>query len=156
MLHNGLGRSAAAHEAGRQAFERGAMGYGSHIVPELAESAARTGDTQLLLHDSGVDLSDRARATPTEWVLGIDARVRALLSEGEEAEGCYRESIERLGRTRVRAQLARAHLLYGEWLRRENRRLDAREQLRTAHEHAGGDGRRGLRRTSPPRAAGHR
>ena len=109
------------------------MGYGSHIVPELAESAARTGDTQLLLTIREW-ISDRARATPTEWVLGIEARVRALLSEGEEAEGCYRESIERLGRTRVRAQLARAHLLYGEWLRRENRRLDAREQLRTAHD----------------------
>ena len=133
VLYNGLGGSAAAHEAGRQAFERGAMGYGSHIVPELAESAARTGDTQLLLTIREW-ISDRARATPTEWVSGIEARVRALLSDGAEAEGCHRESIERLSRTRVRAQLARAHLLYGEWLRRENRRLDAREQLRTAHE----------------------
>jgi len=109
------------------------MGYGSHIVPELAESAARTGDTQLLA-DVLEWLSERAHTTPTEWVLGIETRVRALLNEGEQAEGCYRESIERLDRTRVRAQLARAHLLYGEWLRRENRRIDAREQLRTAHE----------------------
>ena len=71
--------------------------------------------------------------TPTEWVLGIEARARALLCDGDAAESCYRESIERLGRTRVRAHLARAHLLYGEWLRRENRRAEARIQLHAAH-----------------------
>ncbi len=109
------------------------MGYGSHIVPEAAEAAARTGDTELV-RATLEWLSERSRVTPTEWVLGIEARVRALLGHGEAAESAYRESIQRLGRTRVRAQLARGHLLYGEWLRRERRRGEAREQLRTAHE----------------------
>ena len=72
--------------------------------------------------------------TPTEWALGIEARVRALLSEGAVAESRYHESIDRLGRTRVRVELARTYLLYGEWLRRERRRTDAREQLRIAHD----------------------
>jgi ATP/maltotriose-dependent transcriptional regulator MalT len=102
-------------------------------VPELAEAASRTGDTALV--SATLEwLSERTRVAPTEWALGIEARIRALLSEGEPAERHYRESIARLGRTRVRLELARAHLLYGEWLRRERRRADAREQLRTAHE----------------------
>ena len=79
-------------------------------------------------------LSERTRVTPTAWVLGIEAHIRALLSDGPAADGFYRESVERLGRTRVRAELARSHLLYGEWLRRQGRRMDAREQLRTAHQ----------------------
>jgi DNA-binding CsgD family transcriptional regulator len=102
-------------------------------VSELAEAVARTGDIAAVRE--ALDwLSERARVTPTEWVLGIEARVRALLSEGEAADSCYRESIERLGRTRIRTQLARSHLLYGEWLRRERRRTEARDQLRTAHQ----------------------
>jgi ATP/maltotriose-dependent transcriptional regulator MalT len=79
-------------------------------------------------------LSERTRVTPAEWALGIDARVRAMLSEGGAADRLYRESIMHLGRTRVRAELARGHLLYGEWLRRQHRRVDARAQLRMAHE----------------------
>ena len=79
-------------------------------------------------------LSDHTRSSGTDWALGIEARSRALLSDNETAESLYHEAIERLARTRVRVELARAHLLYGEWLRRERRRLDAREHLRTAHE----------------------
>jgi DNA-binding CsgD family transcriptional regulator len=133
VLNNGLGRHDAARDAARQAFERDHVGYGPFVVPELAEAASRTGDVALV-RAAREWLSKRTRVTPTEWVLGIEARVRALLSEGDAADSLYRESIARLGRTRVRAELARAHLLYGEWLRRERRRVDAREQLRTAHE----------------------
>jgi ATP/maltotriose-dependent transcriptional regulator MalT len=79
-------------------------------------------------------MSERTRVTPTDWALGIQARVRALLSEGDTADGLYLESIARLERTPARAQLARGHLLYGEWLRRERRRADARVQLRIAHD----------------------
>ena len=133
LLHNGLGRHDVALAAARQAFERDEVGYGPFVVPELAEAASRTGDTALV--EAALEwLSERTRVTPSDWALGTEARVRALLSEGEAAEGLYRESIALLGRTRIRVQLARGHLLYGEWLRRERRRVDAREQLRTAHE----------------------
>jgi hypothetical protein len=94
-------------------------------VPELAEAAYRTGDLKLV-RAALQWLAERTAVTPTDWSLGIEARVRAFLSEGEAAEWLYRESIDRLGRTRLRAELARSHLLYGEWLRRERRRADAR------------------------------
>jgi len=132
VLFNGLGRHDAARDAAWRAFQRDPLGYGPFIVPELAEAASRTGDVALVT--AALEwLSERTRVTPTEWALGIETLIRALLSEGEAADRLYRESIERLGRTRIRAQLARAHLLYGEWLRRERRRIDAREQLRIAH-----------------------
>ena len=133
MLDNGLGRYDAARDAAREVFEGNDVGFGPLVVAELAEAAARTGDVAAVR--AVLDwLSERTQVTRTAWVLGIEARVRALLSDGEAADGCYRESVERLGRTRVRAELARSHLLYGEWLRRQGRRMDAREQLRIACE----------------------
>jgi ATP/maltotriose-dependent transcriptional regulator MalT len=133
VLHNGLGRHDDAREAAWQAFERDPMVYGTFLVSELAEAASRTGDVTLLR--AALEwVSERSRVTPTDWVIGIEARVRALLSEGDVADSLYGESIDRLGRTRVRVEVARGHLLYGEWLRREHRRIEAREQLRTAHE----------------------
>jgi DNA-binding CsgD family transcriptional regulator len=135
VLANGLGRHDAARDAAWRAFERDQLGFGPFVVPELAEAAFRTGDEARVR--AALDwLSERTedtRATPSEWALGIQARVRALLSDGDAADRLYRESIAHLGRTIVRVELARAHLLYGEWLRRQRRRLDAREQLRTAH-----------------------
>jgi DNA-binding CsgD family transcriptional regulator len=133
VLYNGLGRHDAARDAAQQIFERDPIGQGPFLVPELAEAASRTGDLGLVT--AALEwLSERTRVIPNEWLLGIEARLRALLSDGDDADSLYRESIGRLGRTRVRVELARGHLLYGEWLRRERRRVDARQQLRTAHE----------------------
>ena len=115
----------------------------------------RTGRTDLAT-DALDRLATKAQATGTDWALGIEARSRALLSDGDVAEAPFREAIEHLSRTRVRAELARAHLLYGEWLRREGRR--ARRARPAAHgpRAVHRDGHGGLRRARPPRAAGHR
>jgi DNA-binding CsgD family transcriptional regulator len=131
VLNNALGRYDTARALAWQAFERDDLGFGTLIVPELAEAASRTGDAALLETALGW-VTERARVTPTEWARGIEARVRALASDGSAAEARYREALEHLGRTRLRIGLARTHLLYGEWLRREHRRVDAREQLHTA------------------------
>jgi DNA-binding CsgD family transcriptional regulator/tetratricopeptide (TPR) repeat protein len=131
LLYNGLSRYQEALAAARQATEHGHVYVSVWALPELIEAAARTGSTHLA-GDSLDLLAVWARAAGTEDGLGIEARSRALLSEGEAAEGYYREAIGWLGRTRRRPELARAHLLYGEWLRRERRRAEAREQLRTA------------------------
>src|SRR5205807_1603495 len=121
----------AAREAASQAFKHGDLGFGPLIVPELAEAASRTGDAALLR--IALDwLTERAHVTPREWSVGIEARVRALPSEGAAAETLCHETLERFGRTRLRIELARTHLLYGEWFQREQRRVDAREQLHTA------------------------
>jgi len=101
-------------------------------LPELVEAGARSGNAHLAAA-AAERLAD-TQAGGTDFGLGIQARSRALVTESRAAEGLYREAIDRLRRTQLRPELARAHLLYGEWLRRENRRVDAREQLRTAHE----------------------
>ena len=134
ILYNGLGRYEKAQPEARQASEQAPELYiSAWALPELIEAASRTGQTQL-----AADALDRLAAATsvgqTDWAQGIHARSRALLSDGETAETSYREAIERLGRTPLRPELARAHLLYGEWLRREARRADARAQLRTAHD----------------------
>jgi tetratricopeptide (TPR) repeat protein len=133
VLYNGLGRYEEALAAARQAREDEHAFAAAWALPELIEAAARTGSMRTA-SDALDLLAGRARAGGTDWGLGLEARSRALLSEGQEAERLYREAIERLGRTRLRPDLARAHLLYGEWLRRQRRRGEAREQLRTAHD----------------------
>jgi len=133
VLYNGLGRHDAALEAACEAMQPDPIGYGTLLVPELAEAASRAGD-RARLETACAWLSERTGAISSAWLTGIDARVRALLSESDVADAHYRESIAHLSRTRVRLELARTHLLYGEWLRRERRRIDAREHLRTAFE----------------------
>jgi DNA-binding CsgD family transcriptional regulator len=133
VLSNGLSRYGEALTAAEQASQDpDEPGLATCSLAELIEAAARTG---ALERASGAlrRLSEVTSAAGTDWALGIQARSTALLSGDEHAERLYLEAIERLGRTRIRAELARAHLLYGEWLRRQGRRRDARDQLRTAH-----------------------
>ena len=133
VLYNGLGRHEEARDAAWDAFQPDPIGYGVYLVPELAEAASRTADRVLL--ESALEwLSERTRVLRSGWASGIEARVRALLSDGEVADSLYLRSIDYLTGTRVRVELARTHLVYGEWLRRERRRRDAREHLRTALE----------------------
>jgi DNA-binding CsgD family transcriptional regulator len=134
VLNNGLGHYEEALAAAQEAAEdHNASWSRNRGLVELIEASARSG-TAAPAADALRRLSDDTRASGTDWALGVEARSRALLTEGEAAETLYREAIDRLARTRVRVELVRAHLLYGEWLRRERRRLDAREQLRHAHE----------------------
>ena len=131
---NGLGRYEEALVAAERAAEDPhGLGVAPWVLTDLIEAAARSGHAERAAA-ALAQLGEIVEANGTDWGLGSHARSRALLSEGETAERLYREAIERLGRTRVRVSLARAHLVYGEWLRRENRRVDAREQLRVAHE----------------------
>jgi len=134
ILANGLGRYADALAAAQQASQDSpALYMAMWALPELIEAATRTGNAHIASDALG-RLAETTQAGETDFGLGMEARSRALVSEGETAEHCYREAIDRLGRTQLRPELARAHLLYGEWLRRENRHPDARAELRAAYD----------------------
>jgi DNA-binding CsgD family transcriptional regulator len=134
ILFNGLGRYAEALTAAQKASEdvHGALFVSLWALPELIEAAVRSGNADLAVGPMA-DLAESARAGGTDFGLAIEARSRALLSDGETADRLYREAIVRLSRTRYRPELGRAHLLYGEWLRHEGHRAEARVQLHTAH-----------------------
>jgi DNA-binding CsgD family transcriptional regulator len=158
VLYNGLGRYQDALEVAQRAGEDPReLIFSTWAAAELIEAAARSGVPEQAA--AALErLSDSTRASGSDWALGTEARARALLSDGQTAERLYREAIERLARTRMAVHLARAHLLYGEWLRRENRRIHAREQLRTAHQMLSGMGADGFaeRAARELRATGER
>ena len=134
ILANGLGRYADALEAAKQASQDSpALYVAMWALPELIEAATRTGNAHIA-GDALARLAETTQAGATDFGLGMEARSRALVGEGETAERCYREAVDRLGRTQLRPELARARLLYGEWLHRENRRRDARAELRAAYD----------------------
>jgi len=133
VLNNGLGRYADAMAAAEEATQDAIIYVSILVVPELVEAAARAGNTDVAA-GALQRLAETTQPSGNDLALGIEARCRALLSEAEAAEGLYQEAIDRLGRTQLRPDLARAHLLYGEWLRRQDRRLDARQHLRTAYD----------------------
>ncbi len=133
VLYNGLGRYDAAHAAAERACDHDDLGLVGWSLIELVEASARDGSPDVAA--AAVErLEERTRAAGTDWALGAQARSRALVSDGDDADGLYREALERLAGCRLAIHLARAQLVYGEWLRRENRRVDAREQLRAAHD----------------------
>jgi DNA-binding CsgD family transcriptional regulator len=134
VLMNGLGRYEEALVSAVEASEdTPELSISAWAQSELIEAAVRTGNVELA-ERALTRLGEQTEATGADWALGVHARSHALLSDGEAAEQLYREALDRLGRTKLRPDLARALLLYGEWLRRENRRVDARAQLRAAHE----------------------
>ncbi|HEX6359252.1 AAA family ATPase [Actinophytocola sp.] len=133
VLNNGLGRYEQAIPAAQASTQITELFVSVWVLPELLEAAVRVGDDTIAL-GALTRLADAAEPCDTDWAQGILARCRALLADETAAEPLYRTAIERLGRTRLRPDLARAHLLYGEWLRRHGQRVEARKQLRTAYE----------------------
>jgi DNA-binding CsgD family transcriptional regulator len=143
VLYNGLGRYAEALEAALKVVDLPELASVNWVLPEVIEAAVRTGEPELAVRFNR-RLADRTQESGTDWALGIAARSHALVVNDNSADEHYTEAIERLGRTRVKTDLARAHLLYGEWLRRQRRRVDAREELRVAHEMFSGFGMEGF------------
>jgi DNA-binding CsgD family transcriptional regulator len=131
VLYNGLGRHADALVHARQVIESDALGFQTLAAGELAEAASREGDAELLSYMSAW-MQSRAATTPTQWALGMSARIRALAADSTGAAALYQESVAHFGKTQLRIELARSRLLYGEWLRRQRRNLDARVELRAA------------------------
>ncbi len=156
ILYNSLGRYEEAAAAARQVGAADVDPWtAAWALPELIEGASRAGDTGVAAEAFG-RLMETTRAGSTDVGLGVEARCRALLSKGDTADALYREAIERLSRTRIRPELARAQLLYGEWLRREDRRAAARAQLGAAHAQFDIDRHGGVRRTHAQGARGDR
>jgi DNA-binding CsgD family transcriptional regulator/tetratricopeptide (TPR) repeat protein len=133
VLYNGMGRYKDALVAAQHACAHEDLGFFGWALVELIEAGVRS-DVRDVAADALRELDGRTHVCGTDWALGIRARSAALLSVGNAAETLYSEAIERLGRSRIVLHLARTHLVYGEWLRREQRRTDARQQLRSAHE----------------------
>ena len=134
VLYNGLGRYEDAYVAANRGCENPEeLGLSTQSMVELIEASARLGRPAQAA-EAVRTISDMAQATGTDWALATSAKVRALVSEGQDADALYREAIERFGNTEVRMETARTLLIYGEWLRRQNRRADARVQLGTAHD----------------------
>jgi DNA-binding CsgD family transcriptional regulator/tetratricopeptide (TPR) repeat protein len=133
VLYDGLGRYEDALTAAQRACAHEDLGLFGWALIELVEAAVRSGNRKVA-SDALAQLEARTRASGTDWALGIQARSEALLSDGEVGEALYRRAIERLARSRIAVHAARARLVYGEWLRRENRRVDARAQLGGAYE----------------------
>ena len=133
VLYNGLARYEDARSAALRVVDHPDLNPSTWVMPEVIEAAVRAGTPELAAHTHR-RLVDMTRVSGTDWALGLAARSEALLADDQRAEEFYVEAIDRLGRTRMAVDLARAHLLYGEWLRRGRRRLDARNELRVAHD----------------------